>query len=289
MNRHSSILLFLFFLQAIALSINTPANEVIDWQYNEAYFLSLRRSEGSTVGDKISYTTLEALTFLYNYQQFWPFLDLRYHGFGESRQNAANLGLGFRTIPGFTDFILGANVYYDFRKVHNRPFNQIGIGLEMLGSLWNFRINGYLPVGKKTFYCSSKLAALYSRGYFLIREKFADSLRGVDFEAEAMLMKICCTDIYLAIGGYYYQGKTKCRGNILGSEYRLTVKPCNYVTFGLNATHDNVFKTRIQGQIDFTFPFQRIGRFETDPVLFQPIRRREMIVLDKHHMWIWNW
>jgi len=270
-----------------ALTANAFADDgLLEWQDNNAYFLSLRRNEGSTVGDKLSYTTLEALAFPFNHQYFMPFFDLRAHGFGENKQNAANIGLGFRIMPSCTDYIFGANVYYDFRKVH-RLFNQVGIGVEILGPIFNFRINGYLPVGKKTFFHSSKHVANYSEGRYLIREKFTDSLKGINFEAEALLAKICCRDIYLAIGGYYYQGM-KCRGNILGSEYRLTVKPFDFVTVSVTATHDSLFKTRIQGQIVITFPFKKLDEYEIN-TLFQPVRRHELIVLDKHSMWLWNW
>ena len=275
---------FLFFLQAIALTLTAFADE----DQNELLFLSLQRNEGATVGDKISYTTLEAFAFPFNYQNFWPFLDLRYHGFGESRQNAANAGLGFRITPNFTDFIFGANAYYDYTNIHNRPFHQVGMGLEMLGCVWNFRLNGYLPVGKKTRLKSTILCAKYTKGRLLIRENYVDSLKGMNFEAEAFLTNICCTDIYLAFGGYYYKG-TKCRGNILGSEYRLTLYPFKCFSFSLTATHDRVYKTRIQGQVDLTFLFKSICAPEDDFALFQPVRRHEMIVLDKHNMWIWNW
>lgn len=277
--RYRPYLLLFLFLHATAFSLNA-----FEWKNDYAYFLSVRRNEGAMVGSKSSYTTLEALSFPFTNQHIWPYVDLRYHGFGESGQNAANFGLGFRAAPNCTEYILGANIYYDFRKIHHRSFNQIGLGIEMLGPIWNFRINGYLPVGNKTIFRSSKLISSYSRGYFLIREKYADSLRGINFEAEALLMRICCRDIYFAFGGYFYDG-VKCNGNILGSEYRLTASPCNGTTLNLIATHDCRYKTRVQGQIVFTFPFKSCC---VNPA-YQPVQRYEMIVLDKHKRWIWNW
>ncbi len=262
-----------------------PNIAAINETNNDIYFLSVRRNEGSTVGDRISYTTLEAFSFPYNYKNFYPFVDLRYHGFGESSQNAANAGLGFRFAPNCTDVILGANVYYDYRKVHNCSFNQIGIGFESLGPRLNFRINGYLPFGKQSWHSSSKYFE-YPGEYFMICKKFADSLRGLDFEAEMLIANICCTDIYFAIGGYYYE-KKKCGKKILGSEYRLTVYPPSCFSFSVCATHD--CKTRVQAEITFTYPFRCKGNAEAFSTCFLPVQRREMIVLDRRDMYNWNW
>jgi len=265
-----------------------PKVAAINETNNDIYFLSVRRNEGSTVGDRISYTTLEASIFPCNYKNFSPFVDLRYHGFGESSQNAANAGLGFRFAPNRTDVILGANVYYDYRNVHYGSFNQIGIGFESLGPLLNFRINGYLPLGKQSQHYSSKYFARYPGGYFIIRKKFADSLRGLDFEAEMLIAKNCCVDIYLAIGGYYYE-KKKCGKNILGSEYRLTVYPQSCFSFGVCATHNCHYQTRVQAEITFTIPCRCQGNAEAFSTRYLPVQRREMIVLDKRDMFNWNW
>lgn len=254
----------------------------------DLYFFSIRRNEGSTVGTKISYTTLEAFSFPHNYKNLYPFFDLRLHGFGERNQIATNAGLGVRFAPDFTKAVLGANVYYDYRDDHSRSFNQIGIGLESLSPCLNFRFNAYLPVGKKSWLRSCRFCAKYPGGYFLLREKFADSLKGLDFEAEALAMTICCADIYLAIGGYYYKRKP-CGGNILGSEYRISINPYCRWSFGLRATHDCHYKTRVQAEITFTIPVHCRGNANPCSVQFQPVRRQEMIVLDKHKMFLWNW
>lgn len=251
------------------------------------HFLSLRRNEGPTIGERASYTTVEAFSFPHNYQNFSPFIDLRLHGFGESNLYAANAGLGFRFAPNPKD-ILGVNVYYDYRNSHNRPFNQIGVGFEMLGSWLNVRVNGYLPVGKQSRLYSSKYWARYTRGYYIKLQKFGDCLKGFDFEAELFGATIRNTGIFLAIGGYYYERKHGGK-NILGSEYRFTVKPQGYFSFSVTATRDYYYKTRVQGEITFTIPFNRKEDSQVNSALFQPIQRREIIVLDKHDMYLWNW
>lgn len=282
------IFIFLIMLGAV-LSADESSDPVLEESCSDIYFLSIRRNEGSTVGQRISYTTLEEFSFPCNYQNFYPFVDLRLHVFGKSRQNiATNAGLGFRFAPNCSKTILGANVYYDYRNTYKHSFNQMGIGLESLGPCLNFRFNAYLPVGNKSWLRSSKCCANYSGGRFLIREKFADSLKGLNFEAEVLATRICCADIYLAIGGYYYKKKA-CGGNILGSEYRLTVNPHCWWRFSLRATHDCHYKTRVQGELSFTIPFHCMEDAAACSVQFQPVQRHEIIVLDKHNMFIWNW
>lgn len=281
------IFTFLIFLGAV-LSADESSIPVLEETKSNIYFLSIRRNEGRMVGAEISYTTLEAFSFPFNYKKFYPFVDLRVHGFGESRQNAANVGLGFRFKPNFTKAVLGANIYYDYRNTYKRSFNQVGIGLESLGPCLNFRFNAYLPVGNKSWLRSSKSCTNDSTGYFIIHEKFADSLKGLDFEAEILATRICCADIYLAIGGYYYK-RRECGGNILGSEYRLTINPHCWWSLSVRATHDCHYKTRVQGEITFTLPFHCRGNVSACSVQFQPVQRNEMIVLDKHNMYIWNW
>ncbi len=305
MNNRSLCIYFFLILEATvnaAGSLNYPEEEIpfaeesfiLEQPYaaeevsSDLYFLQVRRNEGETIGDKISYTTLEAFSFPCNYRNLYPFADLRYHGFGESAQNAVNAGIGLRVAPRCTKYVFGANIYYDYRNVYHRSFNQLGIGLESLGPCINFRFNAYLPVGKKSRLLSSDYCAKYSGERFLIKERFVDSLKGVDFEAEMRAARICCTDIYFAIGGYYYKRKA-CGRDILGSEYRITVNPCRWLSFSVMATYDCHYRTRVQGEITLTFPFHCKGDADACSIQFQPVRRREMIVVDKHNMFLWNW
>ena len=36
---------------------------------------------------------------------------------------------------------------YDNRDTGGGHFNQIGVGVESLGQVWDFRVNGYIPIG----------------------------------------------------------------------------------------------------------------------------------------------
>jgi hypothetical protein len=277
MGRWFTIGLFLF-LQTVNLSADTKNNQTL---------LSLRRNEGQIVGNERSYTTFEVCYFSSRYQNIWPFIDLRYHCCEKFVPYAANVGLGLRTSPKNTEIIFGFNAYYDVEKRHRHCFNQLGLGFEILNyRLFNFRWNGYLPLGKKKNLTSSSLFDGYSDGYFILREDFLKSLKGMNFEIEAQLTKIFRTQIFLTIAAYYYKNHNRCRGDIYGSEYRLTAKPCNYFTINLSLTNDNLFKTNVQGQFVLTIPFNSYG--ENERAIFQPVKRHELIVVDKQRWWTKN-
>ncbi len=285
MNHFFGWMLPLFFFPAAALSaVACPESDLGVPSCNQ-YFLSIRRNQGRSIGNNASYTTLEALSFPVHSQTLWPFLDLRAHHFDKSDKYAANAGIGFRIAPKCTDQIFGINAYYDFRHVRHAHFNQVGLGLEMLGCIWNFRLNGYLPVGQKRFLASSCFFDGYTGGFFLLHEKFIDSLKGCNFEMEALVSDFCWAELYLSMGGYYYKGN-KCQGNIYGTEYRLTAKRCDRYALSVVATHDCVFKTRVEVQLTWTIPLN--CRWLEKAALFQPVRRHELIIVDKRHRWTRN-
>lgn len=286
MNIFARLTIFLFFLQ---VSLSTPLfslGEFLDTLHPNEYFLSIRRNQGRTVGNKISYTTLEAFSFPLDYKSVWPFLDFRAHRFDSRDKYAANLGLGCRFAPKFTDQVFGMNVYYDTRNAHCNSFEQIGLGFEMLGKCWNCRLNGYLPIGKKQVLDSTCFFDSFIGSYYMFRKNYVRALPGLDFELESYLASICCVDVYVGMEAYYYKGD-RCRGNVYGAEYRLTTWYCDYLSFSIGVTHDCIFKTRVQGILSLTYPFKCFCG--TDKRLFYSVRRREIIVLDRHSEWQWNW
>ena len=111
------------------------------------YRAAIRHIESGGIGYEDGYTTLEA--FLSTDPSQWsvtPFLDVRGHVFNSGKW-AANAGAGLRALMGNRAY--GINTYYDYRNTGRFHSNQIGVGLETLGELLDFRINGYLPVGAK--------------------------------------------------------------------------------------------------------------------------------------------
>ncbi len=268
-------------------------NNILEYPNNQN-FLSLRRNQGQSLGSTTSYTTIEALTFPFYNANVLPFLDFRLHAVDKADSYATNIGGGLRIQSNCSNLIFGANAFYDYRKAHRFNYNQIGMGFEILGTCWSFRLNGYLPVGNTKAHSSCCLYDEYIGDYFVRKEGFTDSLKGVDFEIESLLAETCWADLYMGIGSYYYSTKG-CQKNVFGSQYRFSADFCNYFNFSIIGTYDCVFKSRVQAQIGVTIPFyfhcgneavycRAIG----NPRLFQPVRRQDLIILKKRHRWTWN-
>lgn len=247
-------------------------------EYLDVYFLTLRRNQGRTVGNKLSYTTFSAVAFPFHREYIWPFLDFRIHRFDKHDKYAGNVGLGCRFASTKIDKIFGINAYYDYKNRHHHNFHQLGLGFEILSKCWNFRLNGYLPFGRKRVLESSCFFDEFIGNFFFQQKNYKRSLSGVDFEIESYLTRICCMDLYFGIGAYYYRGD-RCERDIYGTEYNLTTWYCNYMSFGINVTHDCRFKTRVQGELSISFPFKCFS--ECDRILFLPVRRREIVSLEK--------
>ncbi|MBS0586085.1 MAG: inverse autotransporter beta domain-containing protein [Verrucomicrobia bacterium] len=209
--------------------------------------LGIRHIEPKGIGYNDGYTTLEAfLAYPSNCNSWLGFLDLRGHIFDNARA-AANAGLGLRYVE---SRIWGINAYYDYRNTKRLNYNQVGVGLESLGELWDFRINGYLPLGTKTsdpfspaFYdfSGNTLRISYKREFAL-----ADVNAEVGFHAD-----VNDFDFYLAAGPYYLTSSHK---SAWGGEGRVVVDWNNLIQLQGNVSYDTLFKWIGQGQIGITVP-----------------------------------
>lgn len=112
--------------------------------------IGIRHIEGGGIGYNKGYTTFEG--FIAPDPESWkamPFLDLRGHVF-DNGKIAVNAGGGVRAIA--RDRAYGLNVFYDFRNTDRIHYNQMGVGMEILGKRFDFRTNGYLPFKKTVSY-----------------------------------------------------------------------------------------------------------------------------------------
>lgn len=249
-------------------------------------FVAIRRTQGESLGNAGSYTTLELTSFPYGNQQISPFGDLRLHYF-DDHHFASNLGMGFRFLSDCSSFAVGANAYYDYRRSSQTDFNQLGLGLDFLSQRWNLRLNGYLPVGKKRKLLSH-CHFNYSGGYFTDRKIDIGSLGGANLEIERLFFQSSPIDIYMALGGYYYHHGLECKhhGNIFGIEYRLSINTHRPISLSLSVVHDPYFQTKVFGQLTWNFP---VKCSEQEKMLFQPIQRYDMIVTDRKCRWNYNY
>ncbi len=248
---------------------------------------------------------------------------------GHHRDNnrwGASVGVGVRQILTESCFVLGYNLYYDYRRFSRCDLNQIGVGLELLGPLWDVRINGYIPAGRSR----SRRGTLFdfSGGYFAVRKERVSAWYGVDAEIGAWLKRKYACDwlgIYAAIGPYYYDRERRFhhhgsdddnrhhrRDDAFGGRIRLLARVWDFVDLSVIATYDRVWHTRVQGQITVAIPFDCMGKIFNqcekkccsqasqsccqcsspcllNQIAIQPVERNGIIVADKECCWLWNW
>lgn len=258
--------------------------------YRQPYRASIRHIEGRGIGYNQGYTTLEGF-FAADPEELgvMPFLDVRGHLFDNGKA-AANAGIGLRKIDGC--YVYGLNAYYDYRNVRKTHYNQLGLGFEMLGDRWDFRINGYLPVGKKSSAISSSAFSRFSGHYLFLTQKHQFAMKGADAELGWRFGTFRNLDLYAAAGPYYFNGLMGPK--VWGGKGRLAAKYKDYVTLEVSNSYDRMFHNNFQFQFTFTVPFG--GRSSecqqslcntcyTPDVLIsrmmQPVEREEIIVVGK--------
>lgn len=236
---------------------------------------------------------------------FVPFLDGRAHVFNHGKW-AANAGLGLRYILSSWNAVIGANVYYDYRRYRHYDYNQIGIGLEWLSQWFDFRVNGYLPVDS-----DRKKGKLFNFGdnLFAVRFKHQQAFRGIDAELGIWILdKTPCNwfGLYVAAGPYFYSREHKDGSrhrSINGGQGRILAKINDYVDLTVSGSYDNYYHGLVQGQINLYLPLDGIlGIFSNDccccksspcldrQIAYQPVERNPIIVTrPPQACWQWNW
>jgi hypothetical protein len=252
------------------------------------YRATLRHIESGGIGYEDGYTTLEA--FLASDPSQWaatPFLDVRGHIFDNGKW-AANAGVGLRTLWGNRAY--GINTYYDYRNAGRFNSNQLGVGLETLGELFDFRINGYLPVGAKTSDPYHAAFGGFSGNYMFVSQKYQSAMKGADAEFGFHWGKSESFDFYAAAGPYYFIGDVTPA--TWGGKARLSGTFKDILTLEISDSYDRTFHNKFQGQISLNFFFGPKSKVKkqgrtckaantlTDRIL-QPVGRQEIIVIGK--------
>ena len=281
-----------------------PAPEVCNSNAHSdmVYF---KHVEGKGYGYKEGYSTLGAFITPYStFSHVLPFLDLRGHVFNRHWKFAANAGVGVKWLSN-SPFVLAAAAYYDYRQTHHSHYNQVGLSLEFLWNRWEFRANGYLPVGEKTHVRKISETASYSfekfAGHSLfytttldIHRKVEFAMKGVDAELGFHLMHPQeFYTLYLGGGPYYFHSPSGLKKHALGGQVRIQARVTPYITLQISDSWDNLFHNKFQGEISLNIPFgghvmKRNGDFKApccevlsmESRMVQPMHRNEIIVAD---------
>jgi hypothetical protein len=252
------------------------------------YRVATRHIESGGIGYENGYTTLEV--FLASDPNEWsvtPFLDVRGHVFNSGKW-AGNAGAGLRALRGSRAY--GINTYYDYRNADRFHSNQIGVGLETLGKLLDFRINGYLPVGAKISSPYDSTFGAFSGNRLLVSQKYQSAMKGSDVEVGVHFGKTKSFDFYAAAGPYYFIGKVD--PTTWGGKARISGTFKDILTLEISDSYDKTFHNKFQGQISLGYSFGLKSKVRkqgsacnvaytlTDRML-QPVGRQEIIVIDK--------
>lgn len=249
--------------------------------------ITFRHIESGGIGYQDGYTTFE--TFLSSDPSQWkvtPFLDVRGHVFDNGKW-AANVGIGLRTLWGNRAY--GINTYYDYRNTGRFHSNQIGVGLETLGELFDFRINGYLPIGGQISSPYDATFGAFSGNSLLLSQKYQFAMKGADAEFGFHFGKSQFFDFYAAAGPYYFIGKIGSA--TWGGKAKISGSFKDILTLEISDSYDRIFHNKFQGQIALNFSFgpkskvKQKGRTckvanRLNHRMLQPVGRQEIIVID---------
>ena len=259
------------------------------------YRFNLSHIESKGVGYNQGYSTLSGF-FTLQANSFLSFLDMRAHVFNDGKW-ASNVGLGTRYLLDSSSYMVGVNGYYDYRKTKHLHYNQVGVGFEAFLHSWEFRTNGYLPVGDKSKTLSNTLTSVsfktFSGHDILINEHYLKvneaSMRGFNAEVGVHPYHFHSNyDLFLGASGYYFNadnGQTTWGGKL-----RAKAQISSYFLIELSDSYDHVFHNRFQGSVALRISlgkkqedYQHAKFFLRSRALL-PVERQEIIVVHKRKM-----
>lgn len=199
-----------------------------------------------------------------------------------------NLILGYRTYNANSHRIWGGYIGYDNRHTGHNTFNQLGLGIESLGTVWDFRVNGYLPIGDtRQGVGDAGVRDIFFRRNFLILEQGQNkeaAMGGWDAEVGAKLAQIGTDGDLRGYGGLYWYD-AEGTSEIWGWRVRLEARPSDNFNLGLSLQNDDLFGTNLVFTVGATFPGNRPQGLadEEDQVwarLAESVQRTNAIVID---------
>lgn len=166
-----------------------------------------------------------------------------------------NLTLGYRALTGNQKFALGGYLSYDFRNTGDAGFNQLGLGLELLGDV-DVRINGYIPLGTRQVLLNQavgSIGTIQNNQILLDRDRlFQEALTGFDFEVGTRLVPLGKDYLRGYAGLYYYSGESIA--DFVGVRARLATRPIEYLSLSATVQNDDRFGTKAWFGIGVSFP-----------------------------------
>lgn len=225
---------FLFFGLSVALAENTSS--YIPYVYLNGY-------GGDGAGNFLGradflmpmYTTNNKNLFVYGQGMYGD-------KFESDLNNVWSLsgGLGYRQIVGSR--LYGAYVLTDYNSTSNdNQYWMISPGIETLGEIIDFRVNGYFPItDTKWTQDKSPTYIAHDTNHDVYQvDTYTESVGpGGDAEIGAKVFSISHMPVKLFLNGYYFSPRDQ--DNISGIGGRITLQPTRYLTLEVRDSYDNV-------------------------------------------------
>ncbi len=211
-----------------------------------------------------------------------------------------NLLFGHRAYSQSNNRIWGGYVSFDNRRTDHSDFYQLGLGLETLGDVWDFRLNGYLPIGDtrqlvsdRAFDTGLELSTGFQENQFVLSssrelQRFTireAALGGFDAEVGARLVRWNQGngDLRGYAGLYFYDGRGV--DSTLGWRLGVEARPVQNLVLGVSVQEDDIFGTNIIGSVGLTWPRVRprgpiTGEQTVADRLGESVRRIPSIAVD---------
>jgi len=218
-----------------------------------SFSITAAHKEPGGIGYKKGYTSLGVLISPKDYRWIVPFLDVRAHLFNDGKW-AANAGAGIRYRQDERKVVWGLNAYYDYRRSNNHNFNQVGVGVELLGQRFYLVTNAYFPVGR-TKKIKNYTFNRFSGLHVVFDENAKVAMAGVEGRIGGRIFSYRNLDLYFEGGPYYFKGSFGKKA--FGARGGLFTKIYEIFQVGITGSYDEVFKTKIQGNVSIRFPFGR--------------------------------
>ncbi|HVW02510.1 MAG TPA: inverse autotransporter beta domain-containing protein, partial [Planctomycetaceae bacterium] len=205
------------------------------------------------------------------------FVDARlWAGFNNNIGN--NIGVGWRGYSPMLDRTTGVSAWWDHDDRHWASFDQAGISVESLGTVFDARANVYLPNSSQKILSQHLTGQAFCLQGFNIglgqSSQVAAGLSGADAEIGGALPLLGDFGIRNYIGTYYYQGGSNA---FWGVRQRNEVLITENVQGQVSVTSDPVFGTNVFGAVNIMLPSGKPARaFSRQPTyerLYVPVQR----------------
>lgn len=224
-----------------------------------SYRTTVRHIEAKGVGYNQGYTSLDFFIAPHpTLAHKWvPFLDMRGHIFNNGKM-AANAGFGIRYLS--SSYVYGFNNSYDYRAARQKNYQQYSFGFEALGPLWDFRCNGYIPLGHKRSHFYNTQFSLFSGNQMVLEAHQEFAMKGVNAEAGIHIQEKKNIELYGAFGPYYFERAGK---NAIGGKVRIAGTFLDYIKVEASTSYDPIFRWVGQGELSFVFSFGPKAKVKT--------------------------